>query len=101
MGRTKRLTEDSFDGTAYIKLCGTSCLYDGEYCASDECPVLNEIAEKLARYERLEEQAAELVTGFLEKGIPMTQKTLEKVAGGVVDLVFKEAERGEKDEQST
>lgn len=31
----------------------------------------------------------------------MTQKALEKVAGGVVDLVFKEAERGEKDEQST
>lgn len=39
MGRTKRLTEDSFDGTAYIKLCGTSCPYDGEHCASDECPV--------------------------------------------------------------
>ena len=66
--------------------------------ASDECPVLNEIAEKLARYERLEEQAAELVTGFLEKGIQMTQKALEKVAGGAVDLVFKEVERGEKDE---
>lgn len=43
MGRVKRLTEDSFDGTAYIKLCGTSFPYDGEYCASDECPVLNEI----------------------------------------------------------
>lgn len=98
MGRVKRLTEDSFDGTAYIKLCGTSFPYDGEYCASDECPVLNEIAEKLARYERLEEQAAELVIGFLEKGIPMTQKALEKVVGGVVDLVFKEVERGEKDE---
>lgn len=98
MGRTKRLTEDSFDGTAYIKLCGISCPYDGEHCASDECPVLNEVAGKLARYERLEEQADELVTGFLEKGIPMTQKALEKVAGGVVDLVFKEVERGEKDE---
>lgn len=98
MGRVKRLAEDSFDGTAYIKLCGTSFPYDGEYCASDECPVLNEIAEKLARYERLEEQAAELVTGFLEKGIQMTQKALEKVAGGAVDLVFKEVERGEKDE---
>jgi hypothetical protein len=34
----------------------------------------------------------------LQKGIPMTQKALEKVAGGVVDLVFKEVERGEKDE---
>ena len=55
MGRVKRLTEDSFDGTAYIKLCGTSCPYDGEYCASDESRVLNEVAEKLARYERLEE----------------------------------------------
>ena len=48
MGRVKRLTEDSFDGTAHIKLCGTSCPYDGEYCASDECRVLNEVAEKLA-----------------------------------------------------
>lgn len=97
MGRVKRLTEDSFDGTAYIKLCGTSCPYDGEHCASDECPVLNEVAGKLARYERLEEQAAELVTGFVEKGIPMSRKSLEKVAGGVVDLVFKEAERGAKE----
>lgn len=49
MGRVKRLTEDSFDGTVYIKLCGTSCPYDGEYCASDECQILNEVAEKLAR----------------------------------------------------
>lgn len=49
MGRVKRLTEDSFDGTVYIKLCGTSYPYDREYCASDECPVLNEVAEKLAR----------------------------------------------------
>lgn len=60
--------------------------------------MLKEVAEKLERYERLEEQEAELVTGLLEKGIPMTQKALEKVAGGAVDLVFKEVERGEKDE---
>ena len=55
-GKSEKAYEDSFDGTVYIKLCGTSCPYDGEYCASDECPVLNEIAEKLARYERMEEQ---------------------------------------------
>lgn len=46
---SKELIIDCFAG-------GTSCPYDGEYCASDECPVLNEIAEKLARYERMEEQ---------------------------------------------
>ena len=87
MGRIKRLTEDSFDGTAYIKLCGTSCPYDGEYCASDECPVLNEVAGKLARYENLEEQIAEAAEQYIQKGIAMPYAVMPEVTRGVVKTV--------------
>jgi|GEM_PF-5118394 hypothetical protein len=88
MGRVKRLTEDSFDGTAHIKLCGTSCPYDKEYCASDECRVLNEVAEKLARYERLEEQIAESAEQYIQKGIAMPYAVMPEVTRGVVKTVF-------------
>ena len=92
MGRVKRLTEDSFDGTAHIKLCGTSCPYDGEYCASDECRVLNEVAEKLARYERLE--SAEQ---YIQKGIAMPYAVMPEVTRGVVKTVFEGFGGGEEE----
>lgn len=51
-----RLTEDSVTDETYIKQCASSCPYDGEYCGTDECPVLNTVANKLGEYERAEEQ---------------------------------------------
>lgn len=56
----ERLTEDSVTGETYIKQCASSCPYDGEYCGTDECPVLNKAADKLGEYERAEEQEKEL-----------------------------------------
>lgn len=47
----ERLTEDSVTGETYIKQCASSCPYDGEYCGTDECPVLNKAADKLGEYE--------------------------------------------------
>ena len=52
----KRLTEDSVTGETYIKQCASSCPYDGGFCGTDECPVLNAVADKLGEYERAEEQ---------------------------------------------
>ena len=52
----ERLTEDSITGGAYIKQCASSCPYDGDFCGTDECPVLNMVATKLGEYERAEEQ---------------------------------------------
>lgn len=52
----ERLTEDSVTGETYIKQCASSCPYDGDFCGTDECPVLNAVADKLAEYEQLEEQ---------------------------------------------
>lgn len=52
----ERLTEDSVTGEAYIKQCASSCPYDGDFCGTDECPVLNAVADKLGEYERAEEQ---------------------------------------------
>ena len=52
----ERLTEDSVTGETYIKQCASSCSYDGDFCGTDECPVLNAVADKLGKYERAEEQ---------------------------------------------
>ena len=52
----ERLTEDSVTGETYIKQCASSCPYDGDFCGTDECPVLNAVADKLGEYERVEEQ---------------------------------------------
>lgn len=53
----ERLTEDSVTGETYIKQCASSCPYDGDFCGTDECPVLNAVADKLGEYERSEEQS--------------------------------------------
>ena len=52
----ERLTEDSVTGETYIKHCASSCPYDGDFCGTDECPVLNAVSDKLGEYERAEEQ---------------------------------------------
>lgn len=52
----ERLTEDSVTGETYIKQCASSCPYDGDFCGTDECPVLNAVADKLGEYEQAEEQ---------------------------------------------
>lgn len=52
----ERLTEDSITGETYIKQCASSCPYNGDFCGTDECPVLNAVADKLGEYERSEEQ---------------------------------------------
>lgn len=52
----ERLTEDSVTGETYIKQCASSCPYDGDFCGTDEYPVLNAVADKLGEYERAEEQ---------------------------------------------
>lgn len=52
----ERLTEDSVTGEAYIKQCASNCPYDGDFCGTDECPVLNAVADKLGEYEQSEEQ---------------------------------------------
>lgn len=51
----ERLTEDSVTGETYIKQCASSRPYDGDFCGTDECPVLNAVADKLGEYERAEE----------------------------------------------
>ena len=51
----ERLTEDSVTGETYIKQCASSCPYDGDFCGTDEYPVLNAVADKLGEYERAEE----------------------------------------------
>lgn len=56
----ERLTEDSVTGETYIKHCASSCPYDGDFCGTDECPVLNAVSDKLGEYERAEEQEKEL-----------------------------------------
>lgn len=70
---------------------------DGEYCASDECRVLNEVAEKLARYERLEEQIAESAEQYIQKGIAMPYAVMPEVTRGVVKTVFEGFGGGEEE----
>lgn len=54
----KRLTERFSNGQAAVYGCGDNCKYDFKYCynACEDCPTINEIYEKLAGYEDLEEQ---------------------------------------------
>ena len=54
----KRLTERFSNGQACVYGCGDNCKYDYKYCNNhlEDCPTINEIYEKLASYEDLEEQ---------------------------------------------
>ena len=54
----KRLTERFSNGQAAVFGCGNNCKYDYKYCYSENgnCPTLEEIYEKLAFYEDLEEK---------------------------------------------
>ena len=53
-----RLTERFSNGQAAVAGCGDNCKYNFKYCNFNEanCPTLDEIYEKLAFYEDLEEK---------------------------------------------
>lgn len=48
-----RLTERFSNGQAAVYGCGSNCRYDFKYCSDylKDCPVINEIYERLAQYE--------------------------------------------------
>lgn len=48
-----RLTERFSNGQAAVYGCGNNCKYDYKYCNNhyEDCPTINEIYEKLAKYE--------------------------------------------------
>lgn len=54
----KRLTERLSNGQVAVFGCGNNCEYDYKYCNNhlEDCPTINKIYEKLARYEDLQEQ---------------------------------------------
>lgn len=39
-----------------VVACGDNCKYNYEHCSDNNCPSLNEVYEKLAEYEKLEEE---------------------------------------------
>lgn len=51
-----RLTERFSNGQAAVVGCGKNCKHNYEYCHNWCCPTLNEIYEKLAFYEDLEDK---------------------------------------------
>ena len=65
-----RLTERFSNGQAAVAGCGNNCKYNYKYCKFNEanCPTLDEIYEKLAFYEDLEEkgEAERYIFGFEE-----------------------------------
>ena len=52
-----RLTERFSNGQAASYWCGSNCKYDHKYCREnlENCPAMEDILEKLAHYEDLEE----------------------------------------------
>ena len=52
-----RLTERFSNGQAASYWCGSNCKYDHKYCCEnlENCPAMEDILEKLAHYEDLEE----------------------------------------------
>lgn len=65
----ERLTEDSVTGETYIKQCASSCPYDGDFCGTDECPVLNAVADKLGEYELIQEGKTKEAAELFGKGL--------------------------------
>ena len=54
----ERLTEVE-NGTAMVKGCGSNCKYGFEYCRKEDwenCKTIDDVIDKLAQYEELEEQ---------------------------------------------
>ena len=54
----ERLTEVE-NGTAMVKGCGSNCKYGFEYCRKEDwenCKTIDDVIDKLAQYETLEEQ---------------------------------------------
>ena len=78
----ERLTADYEIATgSYLKNCMEDCQYDNEYCGTDECPVINAAINKLAEYERAEEQ------GLLLK---LPCKEAYSQAGNTVYFIFED-----------
>lgn len=78
-----RLTERFSNGQAAVAGCGSNCVHDYKYCdGSENCPTLDAIYEKLARYEDLEEKGyhAEnwVATGAENKELHKRNKELLK-----------------------
>lgn len=70
----KRLTERFSNGQATVAGCGSNCKYEYKYCRDGfegNCPALEEIYEKLAFYEDLEEQG-KLAVVYQENIYPCT-----------------------------
>ena len=55
------------------------------------------VAEKLARYERLEEQIVESAEQYIQKGIAMPYAVMPEVTRGVVKTVFEGFGGGEEE----
>lgn len=53
----ERLTERLKNGQAAVLGCGSNCKYDFKYCNNqrEDCPTINELYEKLAKYEELKD----------------------------------------------
>ena len=82
----ERLTEDSITGGAYLKKCAYECPYDGEYCGTDECPILDAVANKLGEYERAEEDGTLIKlpckpgdSVFIIVGRDISRQTIRKI----------------------
>lgn len=53
----ERLTEDFKNGQYGVRGCGENCKYNFAYCNQmEDCPAIDEVINKLGKYEDLEEQ---------------------------------------------
>ena len=73
-----RLTERFSNGQAASYWCGSNCKYDHKYCCEnlENCPAMEDILEKLAHYEDLEEagMAIEALKEPERKWIPVSER---------------------------
>lgn len=85
----ERLTERFSSGQAAVKGCGNNCKWNFEYCGTDcNCPTLDEIYEKLAKYEEMEEQGLLHILTQKEKllkSIDSSTKTTAKNSMGCLE----------------
>lgn len=77
-----RLTERFSNGQVASYWCGSNCKYDHKYCCEnlENCPAMEDILEKLAHYEDLEEagMAIEALKEQERKWIPVSERLPEK-----------------------
>ena len=74
-----RLTERFPNGQAAVAGCGGNCVHGYKYCdGNGNCPTLDAIYEKLARYEDFEEKGAVSNIAELQKAIEEIHVLKEK-----------------------